>query len=260
MFSLTLKKSAAADSQNGFFYPRQQLQEIYFMNINCQKSYVMFFFSPKQEAPKYPSYDSTTLINSAFPERDTSPVRKLVEDLVLQEPMAEEPDEASGSDVYLSSTEDTAEFEKIRLPLESVTVSCQTAQFSELEWDAAGCGLEVESFDGAEIEELVACAVEGVNSCDGFKRIGCSHIFFYVRWEGSTPTSTPLCSQSRHSLISFTFLAMGDDKREDKGAFEECFIFQHKSSLANFFSNCLCRNEKKKTKSLSIEANARTHG
>ena len=237
MPSLTLKKSAAADSQNGFFYPRLQLQEIYFMNINCQKSYVMFFFSLKQEAPKYPSYDSTTLINSAFPERDTSPVRKLVEDLVLQEPMAEEPDEASGSDVYLSSTEDTAEFKKIRLPLESVTVSCQTAQFSELEWDAAGCGLEVESFDGAEIEELVACAVEGVNSCDGFKGIGCSHtfFFFYVRWEGSTPTSTPLCSQSRHSLISFTFWAMGDDKREDKGAFEECFIFQHKSSLAKFF-------------------------
>ena len=94
--------------------------------------------------------------------------------------MAEEPDEASGSDVYLSSTEDTAEFEKIRLPLESVTVSCQTAQFSELEWDAAGCGLEVESFDGAEIEELVACAVEGVNSCDGFKGIGCSHTFFFL--------------------------------------------------------------------------------
>lgn len=196
----------------------------------------VFFFSPKQEAPKYPSYDSTTLINSAFPERDTSPVRKLVEDLVLQEPMAEEPDEASGSDVYLSSTEDTAEFEKIRLPLESVTVSCQTAQFSELEWDAAGCGLEAESFDRAEIEELVACAVEGVNSCDGFKGIGCSHtFFFYVRWEGSTPTSTPLCSQSRHSLISFTFWAMGDDKREEKGACEECFIFQHKSSLAKFF-------------------------
>lgn len=139
----------------------------------------VFFFSPKQEAPKYPSYDSTTLINSAFPERDTSPVRKLVEDLVLQEPMAEEPDEASGSDVYLSSTEDTAEFEKIRLPLESVTVSCQTAQVSELEWDAAGCGLEAESFDRAEIEELVACAVEGVNSCDGFKGIGCSHPFFF---------------------------------------------------------------------------------
>lgn len=104
-----------------------------------------------------------------------------MEDLVLQEPMAEEPDEASGSDVYLSSTEDTAEFEKIRLPLESVTVSCQTAQVSELEWDAAGCGLEAESFDRAEIEELVACAVEGVNSCDGFKGIGCSHpVFFFL--------------------------------------------------------------------------------
>ena len=197
-----------------------------------------FFFSPKQEAPKYPSYDSTTLINSAFPERDTSPVRKLVEDLVLQEPMAEEPDEASGSDVYLSSTEDTAEFEKIRLPLESVTVSCQTAQVSELEWDAAGCGLEAESFDRAEIEELVACAVEGVNSCDGFKGIGCSHpFFFFFMCAGKEvpPTSTPLCSQSRHSLISFTFWAMCDDKKEEKGACEECFIFQHKSSLAKFF-------------------------
>ena len=162
------------------------------------------FFSPKQEAPKYPSYDSTTLINSAFPERDTSPVRKLVEDLVLQEPMAEEPDEASGSDVYLSSTEDTAEFEKIRLPLESVTVSCQTAQFSELEWDAAGCGLEVESFDGAEIEELVACAVEGVNSCDGFKGIGCSHtFFFFFMCAGKEVLPPPLpCALNRDILSS----------------------------------------------------------
>ena len=54
MPSLTLKKSAAADSQNGFFYPRQQLQEIYFMNINCQKSYVMFFFHSNKKPPSTP--------------------------------------------------------------------------------------------------------------------------------------------------------------------------------------------------------------
>ena len=208
------------------------------------------FFSPKQEAPKYPSYDSTTLINSAFPERDTSPVRKLVEDLVLQEPMAEEPDEASGSDVYLSSTEDTAEFEKIRLPLESVTVSCQTAQVSELEWDAAGCGLEAESFDRAEIEELVACAVEGVNSCDGFKGIGCSHpFFFYVRWE-----APPLpCALNRDILSSHSRSGRWAMIKEKIKGLVKSVLFSNINLLwLNFFSNCLCRNGKKKTKSLSI--------
>lgn len=116
------------------------------------------------EASKYPSYDSTTLVNSAFPERDTSPLRKFVEDIVPQGLMAEEPDEASGSDVYLSSTEDNAEFETIRIPLESVIVSSQAAQASELEWDTSGCGLDAELCDRAEIEELVASAVEDATS------------------------------------------------------------------------------------------------
>ena len=220
-----------------------------------------FFFSPKQEAPKYPSYDSTTLINSAFPERDTSPVRKLVEDLVLQEPMAEEPDEASGSDVYLSSTEDTAEFEKIRLPLESVTVSCQTAQVSELEWDAAGCGLEAESFDRAEIEELVACAVEGVNSCDGFKGIGCSHTFFFMCAGKEVPPPPLPCALNRDILSSHSRSGRWAMIKEKIKGLVKSALFSNINLLwLNFFSNCLCRNGKKKTKSLSIEANARTHG
>lgn len=125
----------------------------------------IFFLSLELEPPKYPSYDSTTLVNSAFPEQDASPVRKLVEDIVPQTLAAEEPDEASGSDVYLSSTEDTAEFEKIRMPLESVMMASQAAHAAELEWDTAGCVLDTESCDTAEVEELVACAVEGMKCC-----------------------------------------------------------------------------------------------
>lgn len=184
-----------------------------------------------------------------------------MEDLVLQEPMAEEPDEASGSDVYLSSTEDTAEFEKIRLPLESVTVSCQTAQVSELEWDAAGCGLEAESFDRAEIEELVACAVEGVNSCDGFKGIGCSHTFFFM-CAGKVVPSPPLpCALNRDILSSHSRSGRWAMIKEKRKGLVKSALFSNINLLwLNFFSNCLCRNGKKKTKSLSIEANARTHG
>lgn len=118
------------------------------------------FFPSQQEPGLYPSHDNTTLVNSAFPEHDASPVRKLVEDIVPQGVEAEEPDEASGSDAYLSS-EDTAEFAKIRKPLESVLMASQAAQAAELEWDTAGCVLDTESCDRAQIEELVACAAEG---------------------------------------------------------------------------------------------------
>lgn len=83
-----------------------------------------------------------------------------MEDIVPQGMVTEEPDEASGSDAYLSS-EDTAEFEKIRMPLESVLMASQAAQAAELEWDAAGCVLDSELSDRAEIEELVECATEG---------------------------------------------------------------------------------------------------
>ena len=72
----------------------------------------------------------------------------------------EEADDASGSDAYLSS-EDTAEFEKVRMPLESVLMASQAAQVAELEWDATGCALDAESCDEAEIEELVMCTNEG---------------------------------------------------------------------------------------------------
>lgn len=119
------------------------------------------FFSLKQEPAQYSSHDNTTLVNSAFPEHNTSPVRKLVEDIVPQGVVAVEPEEASGSDAYLSS-EDTAEFEQIRMPLESVLIASQAAQAAELEWDTAGCVLDGESCDRAEIEELVACATEGI--------------------------------------------------------------------------------------------------
>ena len=85
-----------------------------------------------------------------------------MEDIVPEGMVAEEPDEASGSDAYLSS-EDTAEFEKMRMPLESVLMASQAAQVAELEWDAAGCVLETESCDRAQIEELMACAAEGTD-------------------------------------------------------------------------------------------------
>lgn len=85
-----------------------------------------------------------------------------MEDIVPQGLVAEEPDEASGSDAYLSS-EDTAEFEKIRMPLQSVLMASQAAQPAELEWDAAGCVLDSEISERAQIEELVECATEGTD-------------------------------------------------------------------------------------------------
>ena len=88
---------------------------------------MFLFLLPLQGPAQYPSHDNTTLVNSAFPELTASPVRKLVEDIVPQGMVTEEPDEASGSDAYLSS-EDTAEFEKIRMPLESVLIASQAAQ------------------------------------------------------------------------------------------------------------------------------------
>ncbi|XP_078345769.1 uncharacterized protein LOC144631230 [Oculina patagonica] len=131
-------------------------------NVECEVPLMQN--SPAQPEPAlYPSHDNTTLVNSAFPERNTSPVRKLVEDIVPQGVEAEEPDEASGSVAYLSS-EDTAEFAKIRMPLESVLMASQAAQAAELEWDAAGCVLDTESCDMAQIEELMACATEDVAS------------------------------------------------------------------------------------------------
>ena len=121
----------------------------------------MFLFLLLLQGPaQFPIHDNTTLVNSAFRELTASPVRKLVEDIVPQGMVTEEPDEGSGSDAYLSS-EDTAEFEKIRMPLESVLMASQAAQAAELEWDAAGCVLDSEMSDRAQIEELIECATEG---------------------------------------------------------------------------------------------------
>ena len=99
-------------------------------------------------------------MNSAFPERDASPVRRLVEDIVPQGVVTEEAADASGSDAYLSS-EDTTEFEKIQMPSEPVLVASPALQVAELEWDTTGCDLTAESSDKAEIEELVVCTNEG---------------------------------------------------------------------------------------------------
>lgn len=120
--------------------------------------FILFLPGPAQ----YPSHDNSSLVNSAFPEHTATPVRRLVEDIVPQGMVAEEPDEASGSDAYLSS-EDTAEFEKIRMPLESVLMASQAVQAAELEWDAAGCVLDSEMSDRAQIEELMECATEGTD-------------------------------------------------------------------------------------------------
>lgn len=86
-----------------------------------------------------------------------------MEDIVPQGMVAEEPDEASGSDAYLSSEDTAAEFEKIRMPLESVIMASQAVQAAELEWDAAGCVLDSEMSDRAQIEELLECATEGTD-------------------------------------------------------------------------------------------------
>ena len=99
-------------------------------------------------------------MNSAFPEHDTSPVRRLVEDIVTQGVVTEEAADASGSDAYLSS-EDTTEFEKIPMPLEPVLVPSPAVQVADLEWDTAGCDLTTESSDKVEMVELVVCANEG---------------------------------------------------------------------------------------------------
>ena len=99
-------------------------------------------------------------MNSAFPEHDTSPVRRLVEDIVPQAVVTEEAADASGSDAYLSS-EDTTEFEKVQLPLEAVLVASPAVQVAELEWDITGCDLTAESSDKAETEELVVRTNEG---------------------------------------------------------------------------------------------------
>lgn len=72
--------------------------------------------------------------------------------------MVTEDDHASDSDVYLSS-EDTAEFEKVKMSLEPLL--SQSAQVAELEWDTAGCALDSQSCDVTEIEELVVCTHEG---------------------------------------------------------------------------------------------------
>lgn len=49
-------------------------------------------------------------------------------------------------------------------------------------------------------------------------------------------------------------------KEKIKGLVKSALFSNINLLWLNFFSNCLCRNGKKKTKSLSIEANARTHG
>ena len=106
---------------------------------------------------KSSSHDNNTLLNSAFLEDHSFPVRKLLEHIVPTGVVTED-DHASDSDVYLSS-EDTAEFEKVKRSLEPLL--SQSAQVAELEWDTAGCALDSESCDVTEIEELVVCTHEG---------------------------------------------------------------------------------------------------
>lgn len=106
---------------------------------------------------KSSSHDNTSLLNSAFLEDHSFPVRKLLEHIVPTGVVTED-DHASDSDVYLSS-EDTAEFEKVKRSLEPLL--SQSAQVAELEWDTAGCALDSESCDVTEIEELVVCTHEG---------------------------------------------------------------------------------------------------
>ncbi|XP_068751371.1 next to BRCA1 gene 1 protein-like isoform X1 [Montipora capricornis] len=117
------------------------------------------------EPTKHQSHDNTSLLNSAFEEHDTSPVRKLVEDIVPPgvPVVNEDADDASGSEGYLSS-EDTAGFENVmqrrfeKIP--ELMAAREVAQVAELEWDTAGCALDQESCDIPEVEELVVCSNE----------------------------------------------------------------------------------------------------
>lgn len=106
-------------------------------------------------------------MNSAFPEHDSSPVVKLVEHIVPEGVLAEDGGDGSGSEAYLSS-EDTAEFEKIKMPLEPVLIASPVAQVAELEWDVTGCLLDEESCDKAAVEELVVCTNEGIIQVTSF--------------------------------------------------------------------------------------------
>lgn len=111
-------------------------------------------------AAKSSSHDNTSLLNSAFLEDHSFPVRKLLKHIVPTGVVTED-DHASDSDVYLSS-EDTAEFETVKRSLEPLL--SQSAQVAELEWDTAGCALDSESCDVTEIEELVVCTHEDAQS------------------------------------------------------------------------------------------------
>ena len=83
-----------------------------------------------------------------------------MEQIVPQQGVTEEMDEASGSDTYLSS-EDTAEFEKVGMPSDSMLMTSPGVQVAELEWDVTGCILDAELCEKGEVEELVMCTNEG---------------------------------------------------------------------------------------------------